>query len=454
MASASSCDADAIFMVFTACAHDVKTLILDVRPYKLFKREHVNQAFCVRVSADGKALVDYSQAKYEVVWSQGCWWGKDVILYGDSGLRRDNPVVEFLSREKQCRALHYYKDGFEALQSKFPHLATSSVKAGSIKRYPSAIVPGVLYLGDWAHAESVASLDEIGIRSIVTIHNHPGNLKLPSRFKHLKLELPDVEVADISKYFNQVYEFIEAARSSGHPALVHCGAGVSRSATLAMMYLMRRNSWPASRARAHTLARRSLVCVNDGFWRSLCALEAPLGLSLRSDPDDNAGTALRKAGEEAEEEGEGSGRAEPVALSADAAGHKVPVVMLTPAEAEITKAGGGGGGANGVFVTFRVSKPDTALGELRLGPMQQHQRCVFGRVPACDVVMEHLSVSRQHAVVTTDARGGVYVMDLGSAHGTKLDDVWIKPQTARQVRVGSVLVFGASTRRYKLFSSK
>ncbi len=60
--------------------------------------------------------------------------------------------------------------------------------------------------------------------------------------------------------------------------LVHCGAGVSRSATLCMMYLMRHNFWTAARAKQLCVERRSLVCPNDGFWRALCALEASIGV--------------------------------------------------------------------------------------------------------------------------------------------------------------------------------
>jgi len=64
--------------------------------------------------------------------------------------------------------------------------------------------------------------------------------------------------------------------------LVHCGAGVSRSASLCIAYLMRRFAWNAARARKHCQSRRSLVNPNDGFWRSLCAFEQVLGITDRS----------------------------------------------------------------------------------------------------------------------------------------------------------------------------
>ncbi|KAM9068279.1 kanadaptin [Sarcophilus harrisii] len=87
-------------------------------------------------------------------------------------------------------------------------------------------------------------------------------------------------------------------------------------------------------------------------------------------------------------------------------------------------------------------------------------RCVFGRLPGCDVLLEHPSVSRFHAVLQHRAPGpagegdpgapGFYLYDLGSTHGTFLNKARVPPRTYCRVRVGHVLRFGGSTRLFVL----
>jgi len=40
-----------------------------------------------------------------------CRWGKPVIVYGEPGIRKDHPVVKFLSHEGKCKSLSIYRPG-------------------------------------------------------------------------------------------------------------------------------------------------------------------------------------------------------------------------------------------------------------------------------------------------------------------------------------------------------
>lgn len=48
---------DGLFRLFTACPDDPKTFILDVRPQKEFQKSHIMQSYCIRLAANGQALV-------------------------------------------------------------------------------------------------------------------------------------------------------------------------------------------------------------------------------------------------------------------------------------------------------------------------------------------------------------------------------------------------------------
>ncbi|KAM6969653.1 kanadaptin [Tautogolabrus adspersus] len=93
-------------------------------------------------------------------------------------------------------------------------------------------------------------------------------------------------------------------------------------------------------------------------------------------------------------------------------------------------------------------------------PLTERSYFVVGRLPVCDVSLEHPSISRYHAVLqyrrqageeecVGDERG-FYIHDLGSTHGTVVNKNKIPPKTFIRVRVGHVLKFGGSTRLFIL----
>ncbi|KAI3952105.1 hypothetical protein MKW92_014707 [Papaver armeniacum] len=104
----------------------------------------------------------------------------------------------------------------------------------------------------------------------------------------------------------------------------------------------------------------------------------------------------------------------------------------------------------GVFF-LEVAKDGVVLDRINL----DKRRHIFGRqFPVCDFVLDHQSVSRQHAAVIPHKNGSIYVIDLGSAHGTFVANERLTKENPVELEVGQSLRFAASTRSYILRENK
>lgn len=65
-----------------------------------------------------------------------------------------------------------------------------------------------------------------------------------------------------------------------------------------------------------------------------------------------------------------------------------------------------------------------------------------------DILMEHVSISRQHCCLQFRDDGILMVLDLGSAQGSFLNKVKLAKTVYQRVNVGDILRFGYSTRMY------
>ncbi|XP_069750326.1 dual specificity protein phosphatase 10-like [Narcine bancroftii] len=144
----------------------------------------------------------------------------------------------------------------------------------------SPVLP-FLYLGNERDAQDLGRMRQLGVGYVINVtthlplyHAHAGTL----RYKRL----PAIDSAkqNLRQYFEEAFEFIEEAQQSGRGVLVHCQAGVSRSATLVIAYLMKHTLMTVSDAYKYVKGRRPVISPNLNFMGQLLEFEMDLNKGL------------------------------------------------------------------------------------------------------------------------------------------------------------------------------
>eukprot|EP00744_Colponema_vietnamica_P009036 GILI01012867.1.p1 GENE.GILI01012867.1~~GILI01012867.1.p1 ORF type:complete len:203 (+),score=28.47 GILI01012867.1:216-824(+) len=137
------------------------------------------------------------------------------------------------------------------------------------------VLPG-LYIGPIFYAtRSHEKLLKMGVTHIINITQNVDNLH-PDKFCYLRIPVLDSPTEPIEQYFDQANEFIASAIDNGKRIYVHCEAGVSRSATIVIQYLMTRLGYTLEDAYYLVKEKRSCIAPNWGFFKKLCELEEQL----------------------------------------------------------------------------------------------------------------------------------------------------------------------------------
>lgn len=94
------------------------------------------------------------------------------------------------------------------------------------------------------------------------------------RPEFLRVAIKDSSSANLSEYFDQVADMIEKTRESNEGrSLVHCVAGVSRSVSLVLAYLMKYQKMSLKSAFHHVKSVRPQIRPNTGFFKQLIEYE-------------------------------------------------------------------------------------------------------------------------------------------------------------------------------------
>ncbi|KAF2872442.1 protein-tyrosine phosphatase-like protein [Massariosphaeria phaeospora] len=132
-------------------------------------------------------------------------------------------------------------------------------------------IPGdlSLYIGGMFTLRRRDALQQANITYVLSVLRTPLDQNLFSPFKHMVVEVDDMEDEDLLQHFSSTNRFIQEGLDGGGGVLVHCAMGKSRSATCVIAYLMQKHNISASEALSHVRQARSICEPNEGFMKQL-----------------------------------------------------------------------------------------------------------------------------------------------------------------------------------------
>ena len=129
-----------------------------------------------------------------------------------------------------------------------------------------------IYLGDYEGALRKEKLLEFGITHILVCGTFLVEFH-PSHFKYMTIEIDDSDDQDIMQYFDKTNKFIDESDK----VFIHCRAGISRSPSVTIAYLMWKEKIPFYKAFERVKKKRDIF-PNLGFASQLIVYQNNLNI--------------------------------------------------------------------------------------------------------------------------------------------------------------------------------
>uniref|UniRef100_A0A7M5WXY9 protein-tyrosine-phosphatase n=2 Tax=Clytia hemisphaerica TaxID=252671 RepID=A0A7M5WXY9_9CNID len=182
-----------------------------------------------------------------VLYDEASWWGDGHRFNSQHALYI---LVEKLKQFVPSVAL--LDGGFSEFAYKFPKLCDSKIKsncpllsistpcasAGSINCPPTKILP-FLYLGCEEDALSEDILKTCHVKYVLNASHSAVDSPYCTTGRYLRIPIKDNSSENIVAWFQTAFDFIDKVKESDDHILIHCVGGVSRSATIAIAYVMK-----------------------------------------------------------------------------------------------------------------------------------------------------------------------------------------------------------------------
>jgi protein-tyrosine phosphatase len=145
------------------------------------------------------------------------------------------------------------------------------------KIWPDMVVDHVA-LGSLRTVQSMPSLQQLGVTHVLTCGRNLRTPQFPPPIQQMVLDVDDNDEQDMNQYFLTAIEFMQSCVASGGLCIVHCFAGVSRSATVVVAFLMKSRRLTFTQALEFVQQQRPAANPNPNFRRQLIEFESVCGL--------------------------------------------------------------------------------------------------------------------------------------------------------------------------------
>ncbi|NXG57309.1 DUS8 phosphatase, partial [Hemiprocne comata] len=300
------------------------TLVIDSRSFVEYNSWHVLSSVNIccsklvkrRLQQDKVSITELIQpaSKMKVEAEEH----QDVVVYDQStrdvaGLAADSFLSILLGKLDSCfHSVSILTGGFATFSSCFPGLCEgkpAAILPMSISQPclpvanvgPTRILPH-LYLGSQKDVLNKDLMTQNGISYVLNASNSCPKPDFICDSHFMRIPVNDNYCEKLLPWLDKSIEFIDKAKVSSCQVIVHCLAGISRSATIAIAYIMKTMGMSSDDAYRFVKDRRPSISPNFNFLGQLLEYERSLKLlkALKSKGDRGEGDAQQDLAEAAE----------------------------------------------------------------------------------------------------------------------------------------------------------
>ncbi|XP_072720994.1 dual specificity protein phosphatase 8 isoform X1 [Ciconia boyciana] len=300
------------------------TLVIDSRSFVEYNSWHVLSSVNIccsklvkrRLQQDKVSITELIQpaSKMKVEAEEH----QDVVVYDQStrdvtGLAADSFLSILLGKLDSCfHSVSILTGGFATFSSCFPGLCEgkpAAILPMSISQPclpvanvgPTRILPH-LYLGSQKDVLNKDLMTQNGISYVLNASNSCPKPDFICDSHFMRIPVNDNYCEKLLPWLDKSIEFIDKAKVSSCQVIVHCLAGISRSATIAIAYIMKTMGMSSDDAYRFVKDRRPSISPNFNFLGQLLEYERSLKLlkALKSKGDRSEGDAQQDLAEAAE----------------------------------------------------------------------------------------------------------------------------------------------------------